>query len=543
MLRSLLTVSGVTLISRVAGFLRESIMAHYLGTSRASDAFLAAFRFPNMFRRIFGEGAFNSAFVPMFGRKLQEETKEAAEEFATNAFSWLVYILLIASLIIIPGMRWFMGVMAFGFLIPDGEFTIGKFASMMVYPHGTAQFELAVNLGRIMFSYLLCMSLTAHLSGVLNTLKSFAIPSFVAVFLSVFTILFLLVGVPLYGYQKNLEGCATIAAWAATLSGFAQVIVVYFACRRRGMNIRIKKPRLNTDIKKLSFLMVPGIIAAGIQQVNLVIGLQFATSVVGATAKVNYADRLFQLPLSILGTAFGLVILPQITRFIRSDRYEDAKGSVSTGISLAMLVTMPAAIALITIPNEIVALVFERGQFNAVDTQHVAAALAAFSFGLPAYVLAKVIQPAYFARENTKTPMKIAAVVVIVDIICLVLLFSKYQHVGVATATTIAGWVNVFLLWYFARDFVQLSSDAKNKIVRIVLASLGMGLVLFGAKYGYQKLMHGDYMLHASKTIVKLAKLACTGGLIGLGALVYFTLAFLFKATSIKELKSSFSRS
>ncbi len=534
MLRSLATVSGFTLMSRILGFLRDILMARYLGTTVQMDAFVAAFRFPNLFRRIFGEGAFNAAFVPLFGRKLQEEGHEEAKEFGSNAFSWLTYILIIGTVVLIPLMRWVMAVVAFGFLTPENwSFSWEWFWEMVRYPQGTEHFELAVALGRIMFCYLLCMALAAQLSGVLNTLKVFSVPAFVPVLMNVIWLTGVGVVVPLLGFQQDLVGCATVASWCVFIAGWAQLLTLYFTCRKKGMPMRLKRPQMSPEIKRLGLLMIPGILAAGIQQVNLLIGTQIASLEKAAVSNLYYSDRVFQLPLGMIGIAFGVVLLPEITRLLRGNQVEDAKESLRKGMTFSMLITLPAMVAMLVIPQELIASIFQWGdRWDGKSTDAVAAALAAFAIGLPAYVLIKVLQPAYFARENTKTPMKIAAATVAVNIIGSLILFPIYKHVGIALATTIAGWVNLLLLWYLARDFIVIDSNVAKKLSLTLFASIGMGVALFFAKMPLSELLKSGPIGRVSGTAI----------LILLGFIVYAGLAVFLKATTLHELKTNFKR-
>jgi len=521
-------------MSRILGFLRDILMARYLGTTVQMDAFVAAFRFPNLFRRIFGEGAFNAAFVPLFGRKVQELSKEEARVFASNAFSWLAWVLIIGTIILIPLMRWVMAVVAFGFLTPEGwSFSWEWFWQTLKYPQGTEHFELSVHLGRIMFAYLLCMALAAHMSGVLNTLKVFSVPAFVPVLMNVIWLTGIGVFIPMFGFEKSLEQCAEVAAWCVFVAGWAQLSVLYVACKKKGMQMVLKRPRMSPEIKKLGLLMVPGVLAAGIQQVNLLVGTQIASLEKAAVSNLYYSDRVFQLPLGMIGIAFGVVLLPEITRLLRSGKSEEAQETVQNGMTFSMLLTLPAMVAMLVIPHELIASIFQWGdRWDESSTNAVAGALAAFAIGLPAYILIKVLQPAYFARENTKTPMKIAGVTVAVNIIGSLILFPIYKHVGIALATTIAGWVNLLLLWFLARDFITVKSEVVRKISLTLLASVGMGSALYGLKIALANFIGSG----------AVERIIGTSTLVVVGFCVYAILAIVLKATSLNELKSGFKR-
>ena len=535
MFRSMFTVGGFTLMSRVLGFLRDILIARFIGTTIQSDAFFAAFRLPNMFRRIFGEGAFNSAFVPLFGRALEEQGKDEAELFASRAFSWLAVVLGIGTLIAIPLMRWIMAVFVFGYLTPKGwEFSWPWLWEMIRYPHGSEKFEITVAYGRVVFSYLMCMALAAHLSGVLNTLRVFAMPAFAPVLLNLIFLAGLTIFVPLLGYDGDRAAIGNLLAWCVCVAGFVQLAMLYLTCRRKGLRIRLMRPVRSPRVRRLFVLMVPGIIAASIQQVNLFIGTLIASMQDMAVSYLYYSDRIYQLPLGMIGIAFGVVLLPEITRRLRSGNEEGAKASLTRGIELSMLLTLPAAIAMLAIPAPLISVLFERGDFTADSTSAVAMALAGFSLGLPGYVLIKVLQPGYFAREDTKSPMVMAAITVAVNIGASLLLFPKFGHVGIAIATSISAWVNVLLLWRGLRGFLKVDGATWSRLARILFASALMGVAVWAlsrSSFVIDMLDGGE--------IVRAVALAI---LIGAGIGVYAVLALGLKATSLRDLKASFKK-
>lgn len=564
MFRSMFTVGGFTLMSRMLGLVRDMLIGKFLGTTIQSDAFFAAFRLPNMFRRVFGEGAFNSAFVPLFGRALEEQGKEEAELFASRAFSWLLLVLGIGTIIAIPLMRWIMAVFVFGFLTPDygpwtaesildpanlmwvngfllpvappaWEFSWQWLGEMIRYPHGSEKFEITVAYGRVVFSYLTCMALAAHLSGVLNTLRIFAMPAFAPVLLNVIFLIGLTIGIPVLGYEGDLVACGNLLAWCVFIAGFVQLAVLYVTCRRKGMRIVLMRPVRSPRVRRLFVLMVPGIIAASIQQVNLFIGTLIASMQNKAVSYLYYSDRIYQLPLGMIGIAFGVVLLPEITRRLRSGNELGAQASLRRGIELSMLLTLPAAVAMLAIPVPLIHVLFERGDdFNAASTQAVAMALAGFSLGLPGYVLIKVLQPGYFAREDTKSPMFMAAITVLVNIVASLALFPKFGHVGIAIATSISAWVNVLLLWRGLRDFLVVGGESWSRLARTLIASALMGL----AVWALSRSGPVTSML-AGGELVRAAGLAI---LIAAGAAIYAALALGLRATSLADIRSSFSK-
>ncbi|BCX47872.1 multidrug and toxic compound extrusion (MATE)-like protein [Haloferula helveola] len=512
MLKALSTVGGFTMMSRVLGLVREIFMAAFLGTGVVTDAFYAALRLPNMFRRIFGEGAFNSAFVPLFGRELAEGHVEEAHRFARNAFAWLGGVLLVATIILIPAMPWF--------------------ARLLVPLADAETYELVVAYGRIMFSYLLCMALSAHLSGVLNTVGVFSMPAFAPVLLNVLMLTVLAVIVPLAHWQGELALIGTAVSWSVCAAGFAQLALLWISCWRKGIRIYPVRPHLTPRIRRLLILMGPGVMAAGIQQINLVVGTAIASSQKSAIGSLNYADRLFQMPNGMIGAAFGVVLLPEITRLLRSGNEPAANDAIGRGVLLSMLITLPAMIAFVVAPQAFVGPIYERLEFTPEDTRLVSQALAAFAVGLPAYVLVKVLQAGYFAREDTKGPMKIAIVTVSVNAAASLILFRYIGFVGIAVATSIAGWVNVLLLVKGLRGRLGLGPERRGKLLRTFLAASAMGGVVWLAHQGL-----GDWFagLQWQRIVAMLAVVAA--GMVSFGML-----AIGLKATSVAELRAGFRR-
>ncbi|MEM9478213.1 MAG: murein biosynthesis integral membrane protein MurJ [Verrucomicrobiota bacterium] len=511
LLKSMATVSGFTAMSRVLGLVREILIAKYLGAGAVTDAFVAAFRFPNMFRRIFGEGAFNSAFVPLFGRELEENGKDAAEEFASRTFTLMMLTLGIGTAIAIPLMPWIMKVFVHGY---DEE-----------------KLRITVALGRIMFGYLLCMAVGAQLSGVLNTLKIFGVPALAPVLLNIFAISGLIVAGFLY-LESDLESIAATLSWAIMASGIAQLLLLFFACRHHGMRIRFVAPRWTERLKRLFILMGPGVLAAGIQQINIFIGTMIASKQDGANSWLYFADRIYQLPLGMIGIALGVVLLPDITRKLRAGDSKGANNSLNRGMEIGLLITLPAAVAMLVIPQPIISTLFERGEYTAEDSKQAAYALAAFALGLPGYVLVRVLQPGYFAREDTLRPMKMGAVTVAINTGLSFLLFEYIGHIGIAIATTVAAWANVAMLLFGLRSDFQTDQQVRSRLPRMLVASMVMGGVVFGLAYLLKPWF-------AQGLWVKIPALAV---LVGAGMGIYGVLCLVTKAASLAELKAGFTR-
>ncbi len=462
------TVGFATLLSRLLGFVRDLLMAAFVGTGPVADAFLVAFRLPNLFRRLFAEGAFNAAFVPLFARSLEDgeaaDQPDRASHFASEVLAVFLFALLLLTALAEIATPLFVTVLAPGFL---GD---------------AAKFDLAVWLTRITFPYLLCMSLIAMLSGMLNTFGHFRAAAYGPILLNVILISALTViglrgfgDTPISGYWL---------AWGVFASGFVQLGVLYWAFRRTGFKFRLKRPRLTKSVKRLLVLGFPGVIAGGVTQVNILVGTIIASTQASAVSFLYYADRLYQFPLGIVGIAMGVVLLPVLSRHIRRDEAQIASDTQNRALELALALTLPAAMALFLVPDDVIRLMFERGNFSPADTKATGAALAAFAWGLPAFVLIKVFSPGYFAREDTKTPMYFAGIGVAVNVAVSLALFPLFQHVGIAIATSVAGWVNALclgiMLW--KRGHFIWDKSLNRRIPRLLLATALTGVwIYYGA--------------------------------------------------------------
>lgn len=486
------TVGFATLLSRLLGYVRDLLMAAFVGTGPVADAFLVAFRLPNLFRRLFAEGAFNAAFVPLFARSLEEgeEAKDPnrASNFASEVLAVFLFTLLLLTALAEIATPIFVTVLAPGFL-DDGP-----------------KFELAVWLTRITFPYLLCMSLIAMLSGMLNTFGHFRAAAYGPILLNIIMVGVLAV-IGLRGYGDS-ELSGYWLAWGVFTAGFVQLGVLYWAFRKMKFKLRLQRPRLTKSVRRLLALGVPGIIAGGITQLNILVGTIIASTQDAAVSFLYYADRLYQFPLGIVGIAMGVVLLPVLSRYIRRGEDKTASDTQNRAMELALALTLPASMALFLIPDDIIRLMFERGRFTAEDTLATGAALAAFAWGLPAFVLIKVFSPGYFAREDTKTPMYFAGIGVAVNIGFSFALFPYFQHVGIAMATSLAGWANAICLGVVLWRRGHFSSDSTllKRVPRLVIATLLMGTWVF---YGAQWLQP---YLESSLLIEKLFGMALLSG-------------------------------
>jgi putative peptidoglycan lipid II flippase len=454
LLRSAATVGLYTMVSRVLGFVREMLVAVYLGASPLTDAFFVALRLPNMFRTLFAEGAFSAAFVPLFAGKVAADGRAAARAFAEDALAVLLAALLgflIAGELLTP---WILDLIAPGFRADPAKFT------------------LAVELTRIMFPYLLFISLTALQGGVLNSLERFAATAFTPVLLNIFLIVALVLVRPLTGVEL---------AWAVAAAGLAQFLWLMFSCWQAGVSLSLPWPRLTPEVRRLLRVMLPGVFGAGVTQINLVVSTAMASLLPsGAVSYLNYADRLNQLPLAVLGIAVGTAILPPLSRQVRQGDDAGAIATQNRGLELALLLTVPAAIGLAVAAQPILAVLFQHGKFTAADTAATWPALAAYAAGLPAFVLIKVMAPGFFARQDTKTPVRIAACTMLVNVALTVALGLTLAQLGIAVALSTAGWVNALLLIAVLRRRGHFALDrrARRALPRILLAAFGMGALL-----------------------------------------------------------------
>lgn len=455
LLLSFLTVGGWTMASRVLGFVRDVMIAAFLGAGPVAEAFFVAFRLPNMFRRFFAEGAFNMAFVPMFAKKVEGEGEDAARAFGREAQAALLTALVILTLVAEIFMPWFVVALASGF---DGP-----------------TFELAVLFSRIGFPYILFISLTALYSGVLNSFGRFAAAAAAPTLLNV-----ALIGAMLLAWQLDTDMGLTLA-WSELVAGIAQFLLVLWAARRIGMALGLRRPRLTPEVRRLVRIGIPAVLAGGVVQINLVVGTQVASYFDGAVAWLSYADRLYQLPLGVVGVAIGVVLLPELSRRFRAGDTDGTREAMNRATEFTLILTIPAAVALIVIPELICRVLYQRGAFDAVDTRMTAMALAVYAAGLPAFVMQKVLQPAFFAREDTMTPLRYAAVSMVVNVGIAAGLAPVIGFISAALGTTLAGWVNLVLLWQGTRRLGSFGVDARlrTRLPRILLSSALMGALAY----------------------------------------------------------------
>ena len=506
------TIGGLTLISRVLGLVRDSLFARYIGAGFASDAFLVAFRLPNMFRALFAEGAFAAAFVPMFNRKVADPNGEglrAGLDFAEQALAVLLPVL-IAMTVVLEVFAW-----------PVTLALSGKFNGI-----AADQFAFAVKLSRIQIPYLMFISVVSLFGGILNSMSKFWVNAAAPILLNVTLIVALLA-------FHNADPLLTARnqAIGVSVSGLLQLIWLAWSCHRNGVSLRLRLPRLTPEVKKLLSLILPAAAGAGAVQINLVISTALAASLLahGSVTYIYMADRLNQLPLGLIGIGLGTVLLPTISRQLGAGQDLDALDTQNRGLELALLLTLPATVALVLCGEPIAAGLFGYGRFGATDVHYTAQALAAFSIGLPSYILVKVLTPGYYARHDTKTPVRYAMISMLVNLVGNLILIVPLKHMGPPLATAIASTVNVVMLYRTLVNRGHFAADRRlrRRAWRLLLAALVMGVALWALQGRVMPYVHGSW----------LARIAALTVLVSAGGAVYAVATFALGAFSLADLQ------
>lgn len=468
LLKSTATIGFYTLLSRVLGFARDVTIASALGASFRSDAFFVAFKLPNYLRRLFAEGAFNSAFVPMFAGQLATDGKEKATQFASEAMSFLLVILLIVTALFMIFMPELMVVLAPGFSADPEKFT------------------LTVTLTRITMPYIIFISLVSLLGGVLNSYDKFAAVAATPVIMNLCLII-----IP-YLIDPIAPSGAHSLAIAVMSSGVMQWLWLVYFCHKRRMLPRLTRPRLSPDVKKLLMLIAPVALGAGVAQINLFIDTIIASYFNSGVSYLYYADRINELPLAVIGIAVGTALLPMLSRQVREGKLAEAIASQNHAIGLSMVLSIPAMVAIMMIAEPIITVMFQRGAFAVAETLATYRTLMAFSLGLPAFILVKILGPAFYAHQDTKTPFKIALLCIGVNLFFNLTLMSSLQYVGMALATSIAGWVNVVLMTVtlLKRNWLVIDPQLIRNILKVAAASVVMAASLWMMSDAVMRYMH-----------------------------------------------------
>ncbi len=508
LIKAMVTVAGMTGLSRIVGFVRDVMTAAILGAGPLADAFFVALKLPNFFRHVTAEGAFAVSFVPIYSGHLQKDGEAAAARFAGQAFSIMFLILSLFSIVMIAAMPWVIGLIAPGF------------------EPGSEQYETAVALTRITFPYLLFMSLCALLGGMLNAHEKFAPFAAAPIFFNLCQIMALLGAVAFKTPGHALS-------WGIAIAGIVQLAWLWWFLRRYKISLPVIRPRLTPEIKKLFKLMAPGAVGAGIMHINLFIDLIIASFLAtGAISALYYADRLFQLPLGIIGIAVGTALLPMLTRALAADRAAEAHDLFNRSLEYCLVLTVPAAVALMVVPGELIGVLFERGAFTHADTLRAAPALACLALGLPAFVAVKILSTAYWSRLDTMTPVKIAVMMSVFNIIVAVIMVQFIDVAGIALATGLSGWAQCYLLWRGLQGQKETMFDSRLKtaVAKITFCAGLMGAYLALIAYAM-----ADWF--AGETLRKLiALLVLCGG----GGILYFAAAQVIGVVRIQDVKKYF---
>ena len=460
LMRSSAIFAGLTLVSRIMGFVRDLAITYTMGASAsvAADAYNTALSFPNLFRRIFAEGAFAAAFVPAYAKKLKAEGEEPADELAADAMASLAAATIVLTLVAQLLMPWLMYLIAPGFAADP------------------AKFKLAVVLTQITMPYLPCMAIYAHLSGVLQARGRFIVSAFAPTLLNVGMLIAVLP-------QKTPVGAAVAASWGVLGAGVAQAALLWWGVRKSGARVDLRWPRLTPEIRGLVALAVPGAIAASATQINVFISGVLASQVNGARSWLAVADRLYQLPLGLVGVAIGVALLPRLSTAVQAEDRREAQVATDEAITLALAFALPAAAALAAMPYFLIDALFTRGEFTHADAVATSRALFHYGWGTPAFVLTRVLAPAFFARGDTKSPMRFALVSVAIQIGLGVSLFHLVGFEGIAAATAVASWINVIQMYLALsrQGTYRMSRSATVRVTKIVMASVALGLILAAA--------------------------------------------------------------
>lgn len=511
LVRSSMIYSGMTLISRLLGFARDLAVTAAMGASAtiAADAWNTALMFPNLFRRIFAEGAFAAAFVPAYAKSLERDGEEVADILAADAMATLAAATIVLTLLAQATMPWLMAIISPGFI------------------HQPAKYKLAVLLTQITMPYLPCMAIYAHLSGVLNARGRFVVSAIAPALLNVGTLVTVLP-------QRTPESAAIAASVGALGAGVAQAALLWWGVRRSGARVDIRLPRLTPEIRGLIALAVPGAIAASVTQINILISSILAGFVNGARSWLAVADRLYQLPLGLVGVAIGVALLPRLSTAVHRQDDADAQDAMDQAIVFAMALTLPAAAALIAMPFFLIDGLFQRGAFHVFDAEQTSRALFHYGWGTPAFVLARILAPAFFARKDTRSPMRFALVSVAANILLGIVLFRFVGFEGIAAATAAAAWLNVFQMTdaLAKRGHYMLGDEALGRLAKIVAAALILGALLGLASWA--RPYYQPSLFHRKELAL--------GAAASLGFVVYFALLLALRAITPREIRTALRR-
>ena len=514
MLRSSAIYSGLTLVSRFLGLARDLVITARLGGAGniAGDAYYTALTFPNLFRRMFAEGAFAAAFVPDYSKRLAADGEEAADKFAADALVTMAAAMIAITVACQLAMPWLMRVYSYGFL------------------DNPAKFKLAVILTQITMPYLPCMVIAALFAGILQARGRFII---YGLYPTILNVVMLIAVLP----QKDPTRAAFAASVGVIVAGIGQAALCWWGAHKTGARINPKRLKLTPPIKALIRRMVPGVIASSATQINLFISAMLASQVPGMRVWLNIAERFYQLPLSLVGVAIGVALLPRLSTALQKKDHDDANAAMDQAVVFGLALSLPAAAALMAMPGYLCEGLFSRGHFTPADAAASASLLFHSGWRVPAFVLTKILQPAFFARGVTRRPMNYSLISVAVNIALGVALFFTIGFPGIALATAAASWVTVLqmVVRLWRDDTWRPSARATGKIVRVAAACLGVGVALAAASHFRPVLEAPLAGFHYAKEVTVL--LVCLGG-----AILYPALLFAFGGVTPAEARAALSR-
>jgi len=450
------TFGFFTLISRILGYVRDILIAIFLGTSLFADAFFVAFRLPNTFRRLFAEGTFNAAFIPSYAGQLAKNKVEA-DNFAKNVFNLLFIILLFLVLLAEIFMPQLIFLIAPGFYKdPD-------------------KLKLAVDLSRITFPFLFFICLASFFGAILNSYNKFAAAAAAPIILNI-----ILIGSLFFSKWINISD-VLILSYAVSLAGFLQLIVLFFFVRKNFKPILSVKIKMDEQIKLFFRKLLPSIFSSGVTQINILVGTIIASFQAGAVSYLYYADRVYQMNLAVAGIAVGTVMLPELSKHVKNNNSEQIANLQNRALELCLFLSIPAAVALVLASEEIITSLFGYGSFDNESVTNTAIALTFFAIGVPAFSILKIFSNYFFARDDTKTPFYLSVVSVILNVLMSVSFFKEFGFVIIPIATSISSWINVFLHFYFIkkRNFYNFDNIFIYKFPRMILSVVVMGIVLY----------------------------------------------------------------
>ena len=471
------TFSFFTLISRILGYARDILIAIFLGTSLFADAFFVAFRLPNTFRRLFAEGTFNAAFIPSYAGELAQDKKEA-DEFARNVFNLLFIILLFFVLLAEVFMPQLI------FLIAPGFYK------------DPIKLSLAIELSRITFPFLFFICLASFFSAILNSYNKFAAAAAAPIILNI-----VLIASLFFSQWLNISDVLTLS-YAVSLAGFLQLIILFYFVRKNFRPILSIKLKINDKIKFFFKKLVPSIFSSGVTQINILVGTIIASFQPGAVSYLYYADRVYHINLAVAGIGIGTVMLPELSKFIKSNKVSEAINLQNRAIEFCLFLSIPAAAALVIGSNEIVTSLFGYGSFNIDSVNNTAFALTFFAYGVPAFAILKILSNFFFARNDTKMPFYLSLISVFLNIVISVSLFGQFGFIIIPIATSISSWVNVLLHFYFIkkRNLHSFDNQFIYKFPKIILSAVVMGIILhfllvfFSNEFGYNESWKSIYL-------------------------------------------------